>query len=130
MTIRPRTKLGDRRARPRFEVVGPLWGSLETVEPLPLRNVGQGGALLETRFSLPVDTVHRLRLAAEGETSDRQARVRHVSTSHASSDRRYLIGLEFLPLPPGAADHVDRVISVISSNAQAPAVSGLDASAP
>jgi hypothetical protein len=125
MTIRPRSKLGDRRARPRFEVVGPLWGSLEAVEPVPLRNVGQGGVLLEARFSLPVDTVHRLRLASDGRTSDLQARVRHVTTNHV--DRHYLIGLEFLPLSPGAADHLDRVIS---SNTAPAAVSGLDASPP
>ena len=70
----PRRRLGDRRSRRRFEIVGQLWGALETVESLRMRNVSQGGALLESRFALAVDSVHRVRLPAEGQGCDVQAR--------------------------------------------------------
>ena len=33
-------RLGDRRSELRFEIIGQLWGSLEVVEQLPLRNLG------------------------------------------------------------------------------------------
>ena len=53
-------RLGDRRVRPRFEIVGELWGTLETVLRLPLRNVGIGGALfLLTSTCSHVETVDK-----------------------------------------------------------------------
>jgi hypothetical protein len=111
MTLPGRKRLGDRRGRPRFEFVGQLWGSLETIEPLRLRNLGRGGALLEARFALQVDTTHRLRIASADQTSDLQARVRHVSLEPEAGRPRYLIGLEFLTLPPAAVAHLERLIA-------------------
>ena len=53
-----RRKIGDRRIRPRFDIVGDLWGTLETVLQLPLRNVGRGGALIHSHVPLPSHSVH------------------------------------------------------------------------
>lgn len=111
MTQSVRRRLGDRRSRPRFEVVGQLWGALDTIEPLRLRNLCPGGALLEARFALQVDTVHRLRIASAGQTSDLQARVRHVTSERDGNRVRYFIGLEFLALPRLAVDHLERLIA-------------------
>lgn len=110
MSHAARRRLGDRRGRRRFEIVGQLWGSLESVEPLRLRNLARGGALLESRFTLQVDTVHRLRIASPGRTTDLQARVRHVSRPPGAAGN-YLIGLEFLALPPLATEHLERLIA-------------------
>jgi hypothetical protein len=44
-------RLGDRRGRARFEIVGQLWGALESVQPLVLHTLSRGGALLESRRS-------------------------------------------------------------------------------
>lgn len=111
MTTHARRRLGDRRAKPRFEFVGQLWGALDTTEPLRLRNLGRGGALLEARFAMQVDTVHRLRIATGDRTSDLQARVRHVTVSPDEAMPRYLIGLEFFALPPAAVEHVEQVMA-------------------
>jgi hypothetical protein len=111
MTTPSRKRLGDRRLRPRFEVVGQLWGALDTVESLRLCNLGHGGALLEARFSLQVDTVHRVRFGTNGQTADVQARVRHVTKSHQPPRERYLIGLEFLGLPPTAEDRLGQILA-------------------
>lgn len=110
MSHAARRRLGDRRGRRRFEIVGQLWGALESVEPLRLRNLARGGALLESRFTLQVDTVHRLRIASAGRTSDLQARVRHVSRPPGTGGN-YLIGLEFLALPPLATEHLEQLIA-------------------
>lgn len=108
-----RRRLGDRRARPRFEIVGQLWGSLETQEPLDLINLSRGGALLEGRVSLATDSIQRLRLTFEGQVLDIQARVRHVATLSRASDReRYLIGLEFLGLQPQVLERIDRLLAL------------------
>ena len=55
-----RRKMGDRRIRPRFDIVGDLWGTLETVLRLPLRNVEPRGALIHSHVPLPSQSVHRL----------------------------------------------------------------------
>ncbi len=101
----PRRRLGDRRTRRRFEIVGQLWGALETIESLRMRNVSPGGALLESRFALAVDSVHRVRLDIEGQWCDVQARVRHVEQLQGPAPR-FMIGLEFLAPPEAASAHL------------------------
>jgi len=104
-------RLGDRRVRPRFEIVGQLWGSLEAVQPLSLRNLGRDGALVESTLALPVDTVQRLSLAFDTVVCDVQARVCHVRPSRPdAADESYLVGLEFLGLPAAARQHIDRLV--------------------
>lgn len=94
-------RLGDRRTRPRFEIVGELWGTLETVLRLPLRNAGIGGALFESQVPLAPESIHRLTWACDDRETDVQVCVRHVRPI-ASSDgeRGYLIGIEFMSLNP------------------------------
>lgn len=103
--------MGDRRGRSRFEIVGQLWGSLETLEWLHLHNLGPGGALVETRYRLAVDSVHRVRLAFEGVVTEVQGMVRHVTPQVAAGGAEtFLIGFEFLPLAPAAQGLLDRII--------------------
>ena len=107
-----RRRLGDRRGRARFEIVGQLWGSLESVEPLHLHNLSRGGALIESRFPLQPESVHRLRFAYRGQVSDLQARVRHVTlVSTASMHDRFLVGVEFIAAPADALTQIDRLVS-------------------
>ncbi len=105
-------RLGDRRSDLRFEIIGQLWGSLEAVEPLPLRNVGRGGALVESRLPLAADTVHGVRLAYNARTSTLQARVRHVTPIVSPlGTERYLIGLEFLEPEEAALEQIDTLVA-------------------
>jgi hypothetical protein len=105
----PRRRLGDRRSRRRFEIVGQLWGALETIESLRMRNVSTGGALLESRFALAVDSVHRVRLAAEDQGCDVQARVRHVEQVPGPTPR-FAIGLEFIAPADDASAHIETLM--------------------
>ena len=105
-------RLGDRRGDLRFEIIGQLWGTLETVEPLPLRNVGRGGALVESRLPLSSDSVHGVRLAYDARTATIQARVCHVTPIVSPSGaERYLIGLEFLEPEPAALEQIDNLVA-------------------
>ena len=67
-------RLGDRRTDLRFEIIGQLWGSLETVEDLPLCNLARGGALVESRMPVNPEMVRAVRFAFDGTTHDVQAR--------------------------------------------------------
>jgi hypothetical protein len=107
-----RKRLGDRRNRVRYEIVGQLWGSLETFEPMEVHNISQGGALLETRIPLTADSVQRLRLSAQEQTLDLQARVAHVSQRQdVTAPENFLVGVQFLGLPPAAAEYVSGFVT-------------------
>ncbi len=104
-----RRKLGDRRTRPRFDIVGDLWGTLETVLRLPLKNVGRGGALIHSHVPLPLESVHRLTFLSEGQDVSTQVRVRHVDTNvSADGERTYLVGVEFISATPALQAQIER----------------------
>ena len=101
-------RLGDRRNRPRFEVVGELFGTLETVLQLPLRNVGLGGGLFESHVALAPESVHRLAWKCGDRDTAVQVRVRHVRPiASADGERSYLIGIEFLSLNPVIVEQIE-----------------------
>ncbi len=110
-------RLGDRRGELRFEIIGQLWGSLEVYERLPLRNLGRGGALVESLLPLSTDTVHGVRLVLDQRTSELQARVRHVRALREASGEKYLVGLEFVSVPPATLEQIDRIVAGASSDA-------------
>jgi len=106
-------RLGDRRVRPRFEIVGELWGTLETVLRLPLRNVGIGGALFESHIPLAAESIHRLTWSCDDRETAVQVRVRHVRPlESADGERSYLIGIEFLSLNPVIAGQIQKWLAV------------------
>jgi hypothetical protein len=105
-------RLGDRRARPRFEIVGELFGSFETVLRLPLRNVGIGGALFESHVPLAPESIHRLTWRCSDRETAVQVRVRHVKAiESADGERTYLIGIEFMALNAMIAGQIQEWLS-------------------
>src|SRR5512141_2506018 len=112
-------RLGDRRGELRFEIIGHLWGALEQVETLPLRDVGRGGALVESRLPLAPDSVHAMLLRFDEDASHEvKVRVRHVRP--VGSGEGYLVGVEFIELAARVGDHIDRYVAATLSD-QAPA---------
>lgn len=105
-------RLGDRRQRPRFEIVGQLWGSLELVEPLAVIDLSRGGALVEGAAELPVESVHRLRVETGTETVDVQVRVAHASAVETAQGAGvHRSGVEFLTVPEGAAAWLEAAVA-------------------
>jgi hypothetical protein len=106
-----RRKIGDRRIRPRFDIVGDLWGSLDTVLRLPMRNVSRGGALIQSDVPLPPQSVHRIALQADGKELSVPVRVSHVDAQvSADGEHTYLIGVEFISAQPALLQFVDRLL--------------------
>jgi hypothetical protein len=109
-------RLGDRRTRPRFEIVGELWGTLETVVRLPLRNAGLGGALFESHVPLAAESIHRLTWKCDDRETAVQVRVRHVRPVESADGRRgYLIGIEFLSLNPLIVGQIQHWLAAANS---------------
>jgi hypothetical protein len=93
-------RLGDRRVRPRFEIVGDLWGTLDTVLGMPLLNVGVSGALVRSPVPLTPQSVHHVAVNCDGQQTPTSVQVRHVRPVAGTDGRDfYLIGLEFLSMP-------------------------------
>ena len=109
-------RIGDRRGKPRFEIVGDLWGSLDTSTSLTLKNLGRGGALLDSPLPLAPDSVHWVTALANGESHAVQLRVCHSTTTGSGEHPRYLVGVEFLKLSPGLEDFIVRQVVVDNGN--------------
>ncbi len=104
-------RLADRRNATRFEVVGTLWGELETVEALTVRNLGRHGALVEARCPVTVGSIQVLRLVGGDEEHRIATEVRHLTLLESGDgDHRYIVGLEFLNLDGRTAAWIDRVV--------------------
>jgi hypothetical protein len=95
---RMKRRIGDRRGKPRFEIVGDLWGNVEMSTILTIKNLGRGGALLESPRPLAPDSVHWVTAVTGAEAQAVQMRVRHSTPTGFPGQTRYRIGVEFLEL--------------------------------
>jgi hypothetical protein len=75
--------IGDRRGRARFEIVGRLIGSLETRERWAIRNMGEGGALVESTVPLAPGGRVAGRLSFRGQSREVRGEARHIATAGA-----------------------------------------------
>jgi hypothetical protein len=89
--------------------VGDLFGTLETVLRLPIKNVGRRGALVYSEVPLAIESVHRLTFQSDGQDVTADVRVRHVENDQsAEGEHRYLIGVEFVSVPPVLGQQLER----------------------
>lgn len=108
MAFQPR--LGDRRTDLRFEIIGQLWGALETVDSVPLHNLARGGALVEAKTAPTPETFRAIRLGVNGKTQEVQVHVRHVTPCRTPDGERYLVGLEFVEPSAAALEQIERIV--------------------
>ncbi len=108
MAFQPR--LGDRRSDLRFEIIGQLWGALETVNSVPLRNLARGGALVESKTAPAPETFRAIRFGINGKAQDVQVAVRHVTPHRTADGERFLVGLEFVEPSAAALEHIERIV--------------------
>jgi PilZ domain-containing protein len=86
-------RIGDRRARPRFEIVGILTGTLETWQHLRLLNLAAGGALVEAATPLLLGSRVNGRVVVHGQGRDIKAVVNRVEADGAG--RSFRIAVEW-----------------------------------
>ena len=113
-----RRKVGDRRVRPRFDILGDLWGTLETVVRPYVMNVSRGGALLRSHMPLPVQSVLNLEFQENGQSHPVQVRVSHVDSELAADgERSYLIGVQFLSASPALQSVIEQWLAASEAEA-------------
>jgi hypothetical protein len=89
---------GDRRRALRSEIVGRLPGSLQTVETLPVTNLGRCGVCVQSAGPRPIGSTSRALLALDDSVFEFHVRrVRHVHVAEAGEALDgCLLGLEFI----------------------------------
>ncbi|MEO7273000.1 MAG: hypothetical protein ABIX28_22045 [Vicinamibacterales bacterium] len=104
-------RIADRRGKPRFEIVGELWGSVDVSAALTVVNLGRRGALLESAVPLAPESVHAVLVVVDDESHRLRLRVRHTTPTAQSGRRRYLTGVEFVDVTPGLDEFLVRQLT-------------------
>jgi PilZ domain len=98
----------DKRDTERVLILGDLQGEIMVFEPLHIKEISRGGASVETRFPLHLNSLHDIRLTLGAKSVVLKGRVAHSRISDVDQDIvTYRTGIEFV-------DASDRVRSVIS----------------
>ena len=105
-----RRSLGDRRREVRYDILGDLLATFDSMQQLQIANIGLGGALVYAPSPLAPQSVHTARLVMGGDESDVRFRVRHVAPASAA-ERFYAVGVEFLELSPVALFGIERLLA-------------------
>jgi hypothetical protein len=98
----------DKRDAERIAILGELHGEIMVFQPLAVKEIGLGGAQVETRFPLQLNSLHEVRLTLGDQAVIVKGRVVHSHISDVDQDAvTYKSGLEFVE--PG--DRVQRAIA-------------------
>ena len=98
----------DERDTDRLVILGELRGEITVFERLQVKEMGRGGALVETRFPLHLNSLHDLRLALGSQSIVLKGRVTHCHISEVAQDVvTYQSDLEFV-------EPSDRIVVVIA----------------
>src|SRR5438105_15834730 len=98
----------DKRDTERIEILGELKGEVTVFQPMAIREISRGGALIETGFPLQLDSLHEFRLTLGDRSVVVTGRVAHCSISDMDQEIvLYRSGIEFI-------EPSERVFAVIN----------------
>jgi len=111
----------NNRSADRLPILGDVHGEIMVYEPLHVKELGPGGATIETRFPLQLDSLHDLRLTLGDTSVVVKGRVVHSHISEVDQDVvSYLSGLEFVELPKHTAEAINAFIQSATGGPWAP----------
>ena len=98
----------EKRDTDRVPILGELHGEIMVFEPMAVKEISRGGAQIETRFPLQIDSLHDLRLSLGDRSVVVKGRVAHCRISDVDQDVvMYRSGVEFVE----PSERVDEVIA-------------------
>jgi hypothetical protein len=110
----------EKREDERLPILGELRGEIVVLEPMAVREIGRGGAQVETRFPLQLDSLHDLRLTLGERSVVLKGRVVHSHISDVFEDVvTYRSGLEFVEMPARVADAILEFLDEIRTSRRA-----------
>jgi hypothetical protein len=105
--IRMRRRLADRRARPRFEIVGQMAGTVEATVRVVICDISAEGVLARSSVALAVGSEHRVLVRWDDEDVPATVRVCHVRRDPTTPPGVFLVGFEFV----GSSLELRRLVS-------------------
>jgi hypothetical protein len=100
--------MSNKRDGQRVSMLGDLAGEIMVLEPMTVKELSRGGATVETRFALQLNSLHDLRLTLGDRSVIVKGRVVHCRICEMEQDLvTYRSGMEFV-------EPSDRVMNVIS----------------
>jgi hypothetical protein len=100
--------MSDKRDGERLSMLGDIPGEIMVLEPMTVKELSRGGATVETRFALQLNSLHDLRLTLADRTVVVKGRVVHSHISDMDQDIvTYRSGMEFV-------EPSERVVSAIA----------------
>jgi hypothetical protein len=97
----------NKRDTERVLILGDLQGEVMVFEPLLIKEISRGGASVETRFPLHLNSLHDIRLTLGTRSVVLKGRVAHSRISDVDQDIvTYRTGIEFVDL----SDRIQEVI--------------------
>lgn len=104
----PAAMTAEKREKERVPILGELLGEVMVFEPMLVKEVSVGGATVETRFPLHLNSLHDLRLTLGSRSIVIKGRVVHSRISDVDQDIvTYRTGMEFV-------EPSDRVLAAIA----------------
>ena len=99
-----------------MELLGDLHGEVMVYQPMAVREISHGGALIESSFPLQLDSLHDVRLELGDDSVVVKGRVVHCSI--ADMDREFVAyrsGLEFIQPSAGVRDVIAGFIAAVKA---------------
>ena len=98
----------DKRDNERIEILGELLGEVTVFEAMAIKEIGHGGAQVETGFPLQLNSLHEFKLTLGDRSVIVKGRVAHCSISEVEHEIvLYRTGIEFIEL----SERVEAVIN-------------------
>jgi hypothetical protein len=89
--------MGDKRDAERVPILGELQGEMMVFQPMLVKEISLGGATVETRYPLQLNSLHDVRLILGSKSVILKGRVVHSRISDVDQDIvTYRTGMEFI----------------------------------
>ena len=110
----------DKRDTERIEILGELKGEVTVFQPMAIREISRGGALIETGFPLQLDSLHEFRLTLGDRSVVVKGRVAHCSITDVEQEVvLYRTGIEFIELSERVRAVINGFIDAIKDGRRA-----------
>src|SRR5688572_7412144 len=107
----------EKRDSNRLPILGDLPGEIMVFEPMLVKDLSRGGATVETRFALHLNSLHDLRLSLGERSIVVKGRVVHSRISEVDQDVvTYTTGLEFVEPSDRIVAAIDEYLESVKSD--------------
>jgi hypothetical protein len=108
---------GPTRKAPRLEIYGGLPGEVMVYQPLAIKEISRGGALIETSVPLQVDSLHGLRLSLGDTSIVVKGRIVHSRICDVEQGGVvYRVGIEFIEPSDHVLEAIDEFMQAVVAN--------------